>query len=87
MRRSVPYFEGVHDGFLHRKTGDVQIEDLRHGLFPTGWRIVCYKCAGDKVVSNKYANDRTGELTFFDPQMAPETLRARGINIRDFRLL
>lgn len=54
---------------------------------------VCFQMDGalyainDKVTSNKYANDRTGELTFFDPLMTPEALRARGINIRDFRLL
>ena len=87
MRRSVPPFEGVHDGFLDRKTGDVQIEDPRHGPLQTGWHIVCYKRAGDKVVSNRYANNRTGELAFFDPRITPEALRARGINIRDFRLL
>ena len=52
VRHSVPYFEGVHDHFLDRKTGDVQIEDPRHGPLPTGWRIACYKRAGDKVVSN-----------------------------------
>ena len=70
--------------FLNHQTGEFQIEDPRLGPLPVGWYISDHE---RKDCYNIYANDETGERTDFDPRMTPEALTARGVKIREFRLV
>ena len=81
------YFEEYsthYYAFLDDHTGEFQIEDPRLGPLPAGWYIGDHK---RKDAWNLYANDETGEETFFDPRMTPEALTARGVEIREFQLM
>ena len=81
------YFEehSIHyNVFLDHQTGEFQPEDPRLGPLPAGWYITDHK---EKNACNLYANDETGERTWFDPRMTPEALTARGVEMREFQLV
>ncbi|KAK0510554.1 hypothetical protein JMJ35_006986 [Cladonia borealis] len=77
-------FSGYYINFLDHQTGKFQIEDPRLGLLPAGWYICDHE---EKDAWSLYANDETGEETFFDPRMSPEALTARGVEMREFQLV
>ena len=81
-----PQFGSYHYVFLNSETGDTQIEDPRLGPLPAGWR--------NKNMSNKelpwnwYVNIDTGEVAGIrDPRMTVDALKARGVILRDFKLI
>ncbi len=74
---------GYWDAFINQETGETQVEDPRMGPLPTGWQICSHE---NESGYNKYSNPETGERTIFDPRMSPEALRARGVDLQDFRL-
>lgn len=81
------YFKGYsryYYVFFDQQTGGFQIEDPRLGPLPAGWYISDHK---EKDAWNLYANDETGERTLSDPRMTPEALTARGVEMREFRLV
>ena len=82
--RDFEEYSGYYDAFLDRQTGNFQIEDPRLGPLPPGWYITDHE---KKDAYNVYANDETGEWTFFDPRMTPEALTARGVEMREFQLV
>ncbi len=73
-----------YDVFVNHQTGEFQIEDPRLGLLPAGWYISDHE---GKDAYNIFANDETGERTWRDPRMTPEALTARGVEMREFRLV
>ena len=81
------YFEeypGYYLAFLNHHTGKFQMEDPRLGPLPDGWYISDHTL---KNARNYYANDETGEESWFDPRMTPEALTARGVEMREFQLV
>ncbi|CAO1599279.1 hypothetical protein XANCAGTX0491_003013 [Xanthoria calcicola] len=70
--------------FLDSDTGETHVEDPRRGALPAGWRILNHE--GDDVV-HWYVNDITGEGRYQDPRLEPEALRARGVDLQEFRLV
>ena len=73
-----------YPAFLNHQTGEFQVDDPRLGPLPAGWYISDHE---QKDAYNLYANDETGEETRFDPRMTPEALTARGVEMREFRLV
>ena len=73
-----------YPAFLNHQTGEFQIEDPRLGLLPAGWYISDHE---QKDAYNISVNVETGEETWFDPRMTPEALTARGVEMREFRLV
>ena len=81
------YFEGGSNryySFLDRLSGEFQIEHPRLGPLPAGWYIGDHRRKDAFIL---YANDETGERTWRDPRMSPEALTARGVELREFRLV
>ena len=80
-----PDFEYYYDAFLNRETGVVQTEDPRLGPLPPGWRIA------DQITKHLvtlYTNEAAGIFrSKFDPRMSPEALKARGIDLQEYRLV
>ena len=80
-----PVSKGYLDAFLNRDTGIVQVEDPRLGPLPPGWRIANHM---DKRLYNKYTNRAAGIFhSRFDPRMSSEALKARGIDLQEYRLV
>lgn len=74
-----------YGAFVDRDTGIVQVEDPRLGPLPPGWRIANHR---DKHVINTYTNEAAGIFrSKFDPRMSPEALKARGIDLQEYRLV
>ena len=74
-----------HVAFIDRDTGTVQVEDPRLGPPPPGWRIADHRY---KHVYNTYTNEAAGVFeSDFDPRMTPEALKARGIDLQEYRLV
>ena len=65
-------------------TENIQIEDPRLGPLPAGWRVLRH---AQEAIANLYVNNDTGEETFFDPRLTPEALKARGVDIKEFKLV
>ena len=81
------YFEEYstyYDAYFNQQTGEFHIEDPRRGPLPAGWYIFDYKM---KNAYNVYANDEIGERNWCDPRMRPEALKARGADVREYRLV
>ena len=81
------YFEEYSNysyAFLNHHTGECQIEDPRLEPLPAGWYISDHE---EEDAWNIYANDETVERTKSDPRMTPEALTARGVEMREFRLV
>ncbi|KAM0799809.1 heterokaryon incompatibility protein-domain-containing protein [Usnea florida] len=80
-----PDLKNYYDAFINRDTDIVQIEDPRLGPLPPGWRIADHI---DKHMVNWYTNEAAGIFdSDFDPRMSPEALRARGIDLQEYRLV
>ena len=71
------------DAFINQETGETQIDDPRLGPLPAGWQIYGHE---EESAFNKYLNHETGRTTVYDPRVSPEALRARGVELQDFRL-
>ena len=85
VARYSPDPRGGYDAFLNRDTGIVQVEDPRLGPLPPGWRIANHSY---KHVLNYYTNEAAGIFrSQFDPRMSPEALKARGIDLQEYRLV
>ena len=83
--RHDPDAKGEYDAFINRDAGIVQIEDPRLGPLPPGWQIADHR---NKHMWNKYTNKAAGIVgTHFDPRMSPEALKARGIDLQEYRLV
>ncbi|KAI4112128.1 MAG: hypothetical protein LQ339_000136 [Xanthoria mediterranea] len=82
------YFQhhrGYYFVFLDSDTGEIHVEDLRHGPLPPGWRL---KNHDRDDATNWYVNDITGEdWGIWDPRLEPDALRARGVDLQEFRLV
>ncbi|KAI4268019.1 MAG: hypothetical protein L6R38_007993 [Xanthoria sp. 2 TBL-2021] len=66
-------------------TGNIHLQDPRLGPLPAGWRIGNHE---EDDAINWYVNDITGEdFGFRDPRLEPDALRARGVEIQEFRLV
>ena len=83
--RHDPDLNGYHDFFMNRDTGIGQLEDPRLGPLPPGWRVADHRY---KYIYNYYTNDAAGIFdSKFDPRMSPEALKARGIDLQEYRLV
>ncbi|KAI4237629.1 MAG: hypothetical protein LQ349_001719 [Xanthoria aureola] len=79
------HHRGYYFVFLDSDTGETHIEDPRRGPLPAGWRI---KNHDRDDVLHWYVNDITGEdFGYRDPRLEPEALRARGVDLQEFRLV
>ena len=71
--------------FLDSDTGETHVQDPRRGALPAGWRI---KNHDRDDAFNWYVNDITGEdADIWDPRLEPDALRARGVDLQEFRLV
>ena len=84
VKRHFEEFSSSYSAFLNHQTGEFQIEDPRLGPLPAGWYISDHK---KKDAYNRYANDETRERSWSDPRMRPEALKARGTDVREYRLV
>lgn len=82
--RLVSGFNGRWAAFVNAVTGNIQIEDPRVGPLPAEWRV---RSHAKEAAVNLYVNNDTGEKTFFDPRMTPDALKARGVDIKEFKLV
>ena len=82
--RYIEEYSRDYPAFLNRLSGEFQIEDPRLGLLPAGWYVESHR---EENAQNFYANDKTGERTWFNPRMTPEALTARGVEMREFKLV
>ncbi|KAL9629141.1 MAG: hypothetical protein Q9204_005446 [Flavoplaca sp. TL-2023a] len=69
---------------LDSETQEIHLHDPRLGPLPAGWRIKKHK---NDYAYNWFVNDVTGEKTPYDPRLEPEALKARGVDLREFRLI
>lgn len=70
--------------FVDRENGVWQIEDPRLGALPDNW----FKAEHPKQhVYDMFLDNSTGLWGPSDPRMLPESLRARGVDIREFQLI
>ncbi|KAI4253809.1 MAG: hypothetical protein L6R42_007445 [Xanthoria sp. 1 TBL-2021] len=66
-------------------TGKTLLQDPRLGPLSAGWRIKNHE---EDDTFNWYVNDITGEDSGNrDPRLEPDALRARGVEIQEFRLI
>ena len=71
--------------FLDSDTEATHVEDPRCGALPAGWRIENHD---RDDAFNWYVNDITGEDSgIWDPRLEPDALRARGVDLQEFRLV
>lgn len=81
------YFQGVsayYGVFYDEDTGETQITDPRLGPLPAGWRLASHS---REDVFNWFLNDETGEFSEFDPRLKLDALKARGVELQEFRLV
>lgn len=77
--------KGNYDAFVNRDASIVQVEDPRLGPLPLGWRIANHRY---KHLYNRYTNEAAGiRKSKFDPRMSSEALKARGIDLQEYRLV
>ena len=85
VRRHFPNLGGRYDAFTNVQTGVVQVEDPRLGPLPAGWRIAHHR---REHAYNLFSNEELGVTgTSTDPRLSPEALRAKGVNLEEFRLV
>ncbi|KAG7010143.1 hypothetical protein G7Y79_00001g004150 [Physcia stellaris] len=72
------------DAFVDRENGMWQIDDPRLGALPDGWSKEDHPL---QHVYHVFRDDSTGSKSSSDPRMLPESLRARGVDIREFQLV
>ena len=83
--RHDPNSKGYCNAFINRDTGIVELEDPRLGPLPPGWQIANHKY---KLFYNNYTNEAAGIFNSrFDPRMSSEALKARGIDLQEYRLV
>ncbi|KAL2037799.1 hypothetical protein N7G274_009524 [Stereocaulon virgatum] len=82
--RSVSGIDGRWGAFFNAVTGNIQVEDPRLGPLPAGWRVGKH---AKEAVYNLYENTDTGEQTCLDPRTTPDALKARGVDIKEFKLV
>lgn len=85
VQKYFPEHGGTYHILFDSDKGNTCPQDPRLGPLPIGWRIKNH--AKDNVV-NWYINDITGEESIrYDPRLELDALKARGIHIREFRLI
>ena len=72
------------DAFVDRENGVWQIDDPRLGALPDGWFKEEHPM---QHVYHMFRDESTGSESSSDPRMLPESLRARGVDIREFQLI
>ncbi|KUJ06525.1 uncharacterized protein LY89DRAFT_790395 [Mollisia scopiformis] len=77
---------GYYRRFVNSKASISQVPDPRLSQipFPPGWRVQSHDSEEDFA---KYVNDITGENSLYDPRLAPDALRQRGVEIQTFDLI
>lgn len=70
--------------YFDSNTSETHLQDPRLGLIPAGWRLQRHK---EMDVYNQYKNERTGEVTVWDPRLGPDALRERGVQLQEFQLV
>ncbi|KAL8750844.1 MAG: hypothetical protein Q9199_006815 [Rusavskia elegans] len=85
VRKHFPDHRSYFNVFIDSAMGKTHLQDPRLGPLPAGWRIENH----DKDDAfNWYVNDITGEVARIrDPRLEPDALRARGVEIQEFRLV
>ncbi|KAK3690549.1 heterokaryon incompatibility protein-domain-containing protein, partial [Podospora appendiculata] len=73
--------------FYDAHTGMLTDEDPRLGPLGDWERIDHTRTGDDPVIFQFYKHKVTGETINSDPRMTPEALRARGVDVRTFRLV
>jgi hypothetical protein len=76
--------QGPVDGHAQNETELIHTEDPRLGDLPQGWRTVGHD---NEYAYNLYENEETGEVTRQHPNLRPESLIARGVDIQDIVLV
>ncbi|KAL8981348.1 MAG: hypothetical protein Q9205_003830 [Flavoplaca limonia] len=84
VSKNFPRLHGHYVVLFDSETQRVHLHDPRLGPLPAGWRIENHK---NDYAYNRFVNDITGEATNRDPRLEPEALKARGVDIREFRLI
>ena len=73
--------------FVNKVTGEIRAEDPRLGVLPLprGWHMISYSL---DHVCNMFTNDDAGAgYVWWDPRLEPQSLRERGVDLQDFRLV
>ena len=77
--------EGSFECFFDKETDQYQLDNPRLSPLPNGWRV---KSHAEEAWWNRYVNENTGEdAGEFDPRLTPESLKQRGVNLQEFRLI
>ncbi|KAL8889084.1 MAG: hypothetical protein Q9215_003583 [Flavoplaca cf. flavocitrina] len=84
VQKIFPELHGYYVVLFDSETQRIHLHDPRLGPLPAGWRIENHK---NDYAYNWFLNDITGEATRFDPRLEPEALKARGVDLREFRLI
>ncbi|KAL8833935.1 MAG: hypothetical protein Q9170_004011 [Blastenia crenularia] len=84
VQKLFPEYSLEYGIFLDGNTGQIHVEDPRLGPLPAGWRIGSHQ---EETAWNWFVNDATGEETEWDPRLEPDMLRARGVELQEFRLV
>ena len=81
-----PQFQSRHYVFLDSDTGNTQLEDPRLGPLPAGWCNA--NMSKPELPWNWYVNNDTGEVAGIrDPRLTVNALKARGVDLQEFRLI
>lgn len=79
--REIPHFRNI-------STNQLLIEDPRLPTLPAAWEEVKAEMSEDDIIYARwFKNAQTGEVIEHDPRLIPESLRAQGIPIQNFRLI
>jgi hypothetical protein len=74
--------------FVNLENGEETLDDPRLGPLPGSWERVTYqRQADDPAIFERFKNMDTEDLVNYDPRMTPDSLEARGIKLRSFRLV
>ncbi len=74
-----------YQSFLEKKSDKFYAEDPRLGKLPRGWRKDEHP---NEEFFSRFVNDETsGDIVYFDPRLAPEALRERGVKLEEFKLI
>jgi hypothetical protein len=71
--------------FIDARTDRIQVEDPRFTEpLPSGWELQRHE---NEKYEQLFIHKETGHATWRDPRLSPEALRARGVNLRTFKLV
>jgi len=78
-----PELDQSYDAFVNKQTDDVQVDDRRLGPLRVGWRFADHS---KLQAYDRFPNEETRLFdTRIDPCMTSEALKARGVELHEFR--